>query len=278
VLIGVHDNLVPRDQRKRAVVALDEMVELIGQRLKISVEARILPSETQADLLQTAAALRDGRIHVVAMSVQEYNWLRAMVGDRVDILAVADPGVQNVMQYEQVIVRADRIRNLAQLRGKILAQYDQPMPSARIYLHRLQVKFGPEFLDRKTPMLPTPMKALDAVFSREADAAIVDLMVSRDYEQAYPGKMAKLNTIDRSPNYPVVPVVGNPQAIEKLGAGLWERLRVELTQVHTQPRADAFFEHWRARLFLAPSPDYRKKVDEAAREYPRHELSIGLPH
>lgn len=276
LVVGVHDNLVPKSQRKRAVVALQGMVDLLGERVGVSMTVQILPSGTARDLESTARALNSGAVHIVGMSVLEYNWLPKIEG-QLDVLSIADPGVRDVRQYEQVVVRADRIRELSQLRGGTLAAYEKPLPSALIYLDRLRRKWGPDFLSRELPPAATAADAMDAVFHGEADAVIVDLLDSRDYEQAYPGMAKKLNTIDRSDHYPVVPIIGNPREVDKLRKGLWGNVKVELAQIHTRRRAEAFFEHWRAKRFSAPDDNYLKQVAESAKVFPLRDLPIGLP-
>jgi ABC-type phosphate/phosphonate transport system substrate-binding protein len=277
LVVGVHDNLVPKGQGKRADIALGHLIDYIGQRIGVPTRLDILPSGTRRDLESTAKLLQAGRLHVVAMSVLEYNWLRQLSGKDVDILVVTDPGIREVQQCEQLVVREKRVDGIAGLRGATLAAYDQPLPSVSIYLSRLQNQWGSDFLQRRTRPLATPIEALDAVFSGKADAAIIDLMAMRDYKEAYPGREAKLEVIGRSPSYPVVPIVGNSQQVNKLRIGLWRSIQDVLNEIEHQPRAVAFREVWRVKRFILPNEKYRQSVEQSAKEFPFSELPIGLP-
>ena len=76
IVVCVHENLIPKIERKRATEALEVLIGLIEEQVNIPTRVEILYSDTRSDLKNTANRLRNGRIHTVAMSALEYNWLR----------------------------------------------------------------------------------------------------------------------------------------------------------------------------------------------------------
>src|SRR5262245_47170318 len=77
LVIGVHENLVPKEQLNRAPKTLEQLVKLIGDRVRVPAKVRIIPGGTRETLDHTAAALRAGQIQLVAVTGLEYGWLRS---------------------------------------------------------------------------------------------------------------------------------------------------------------------------------------------------------
>jgi ABC-type phosphate/phosphonate transport system substrate-binding protein len=273
LVVGVNNNLVPRQTGKQAKMGLEQLIDLVGEEVGIPTRVEVLPSERRRDLQGTAVALRNGRIHIVAMGALEYNWLR-MAGIPVEILVVANPGVSDVKYFEQLVVHADRFRHPTDLHNKKLATYEKPWPSVKIFQHRLREKWGANILNQEEPR-KSPGAALHAVLHDQADAIIVNQTYLRDYTDLFPNATAKLKAIDRDEFYPLVPVIGNPRTVEALRRGLWEELRDELTEVHKQPRASHFVKDWRVGHFSLPNDKYLKEVDQAAEHFPLSDLPMA---
>jgi ABC-type phosphate/phosphonate transport system substrate-binding protein len=272
LIVGIHDNLILQEQKSRAKRALEHLIQLIGDEVGVPMELEILTSGTQPDLLKTAAKLRSGQVHVAAMTGLEYGWLRDLAGRGLQPLVISNAGLRTG-ESEQLIVREGG-KQLQELRGAKLAVFAKPYPSAHIYLRQLQRARGSDFLSGRTAVLSNASKALQAVLSGGADAAIIDTYTLQGYQRVFPGQAARLRIVDRTKSYPMVPVVGFPQHMNRIRAGLWGEVQTELTRVHTNPRAAAFLEVWRVRGFNMPPGDYDRSAAQAAKDFPLNELQV----
>lgn len=273
LVIGIHENLILKEHRSRAKATLEQLIELIGQRVRVATELRIIPGGTRKALENTADALRRGDVHVVALTGLEYGWLRELAGRDNEALAVANTN-KNIIQYERVIVRANSDTNLAGLRGATLAMVDGPHPSMRVYLKQLQRRWGPSFLSTHTGPYSAAAKAVQAVLAGEADAAIVDLYTTQSYERAFPGQMKQLKIIAWSNPYPLAPVVGIPRVVNSIRPELWRDLRTEMTRIHAQPRAAAFMDVWRISRFNIPPDTYDGDAAQSAKDFSIVDLDL----
>lgn len=276
MVVGVAQNLIPKEQRGRAQNVLSQLVKLIGEEVKYPTKLVLIRSGTNESIVDTAAALHDGRLHLAVLNGLEYGWLREQTRGRVKCLVSSSQDIQ-VVQYEELIVRKDSGWKIHQLQGASLVLYKEPYPSLTIYLQQLEEARGRGFLNNRLEPVANGSRALQAVVAGKADATIVDLYTIQGYKKVFPGQFDRLQVLERSAAYPLAPVAGEEQQVNRLRPNLWRDLQQEMTEIHRNPRARAFLDVWRVRGFALPTAEYEAQAAKAAQQFPLSELPAVRP-
>lgn len=212
-----------------------------------------------------------GKLHLAVFNGLEYGWLKELTRGRVKTLVSSDQKVQ-VVQYEQLMVRNGFAQTIGQLRGKSLILYQDPYPSLTIYLNQLRTKSGPTLLDQRLPEVANGSLALEAVIRGDADATIVDLYTLQGYQHVRPGRVARLQVLSHSAAYPLAPVFGEEQVVNKLRPNLWRDVQKSMSEIHRNPDAKAFLDTWRVKRFKPPTDEFEEQAVKAAQDFPLSEL------
>lgn len=274
LVVGIYDDLIPQENISRAKKALSKLIELVGRQVNLPTELQIIPGGTQVAMTRAAQRMERGEIHLMAVTSLEFAWWLGLQHGRAEVLVLCDPGTQ-VNQYQELIVRRDgKFHRPVDLNGASLSIYPRMPPELLIYLKQLQAQDA-HVLAGPREVVPHGAAALHAVVDGKIDAAIVDVYTELRYANAYPGRMKKLEVIDRSPSYPLPVVAGNRTLIERLRPGLWKSLQSTLKRINQQPDATAFLEVWQQRGFIDSTPTYEERAVAAAIIYPFNALPIG---
>jgi hypothetical protein len=271
LVVGMAQNLIPKNKRRQAEKVLEKLVLLVGQEVNYPTKLRLIPGGTKQAIVGVGNDLRTGKLHLAVFNGLEYGWMKQLTGGRVRTLVSSDQNIEAV-QYEQLMIRNGFAQKVDELRGKSLVLYQDPYPSLTIYLKQLRSQSGATLLNQQLPAVPNGSLALEAVIQGAADATIVDLYTLQGYQNVRPGRVAQLQVLAHSPAYPIAPVFGDEQVVNKLRPNLWRDVQRSMTGIHRNPDAKAFLDTWRVRRFKLPTDEFEKQADKAAQDFPISEL------
>lgn len=203
IIFGIDPSLPPfATIQNDQVVGFDaDVAREVGRRLGVAVSFRVLGYDGLFDALRVGEA--DALISALPFDASR-------LGDVRYSLPYFDGGVV-------IVGRADYLA-MAALDGKTVAVEQGSLGDdlARVWVRRLKA------LDKHS--FPTASQALDAVYTGQADAALVDLITARQAVRAQPGLHYAVPTVQPEP-YLIVTRIGSRELLELINKALDEMAR-----------------------------------------------------
>src|SRR5262249_50862385 len=134
--------------------------------------------------------------------------------------------------------------------------------------------FDPQtfFADLDKP-LSDAKQALRAVKSGEADCGLRGHGALRPLAAAQPNLPRTPHALTESAPHPPPVIVGVPEQIDRLKAGLWRQLQTQMIKIHETAEGQQLILTLRFESLVKPGPDYLKQIEKAAAVFPSERLS-----
>jgi ABC-type phosphate/phosphonate transport system substrate-binding protein len=243
------------------------VVDLISREINYPINFEIAKGETAKELFEFGQAMDRGDFHLSIVWGLEYGWLRDRF-PRLKPMAVTRHQTDSLRS--QLMVHPDRdADDLAALKNSRLATYRRVPLMDRIYLATQVEKTGEtvESYFREIREFDTAKEAIWAVRDHQFDCVIVNTMLYNRHIANRP--MLKMRAVVLSEPFPQAVLIGRPDRVDALRAGLWRATQQSLERINESPEGRQGLEFWRQERFIVPAPaQFEPLVAERVAEYP----------
>jgi ABC-type phosphate/phosphonate transport system substrate-binding protein len=265
--VRIYSSLLAGVSDKHALAFTRPVVDLISRDLDYPLYFDIAKGETAEDLFRFGQQIEDGEVHVGIVWGLEYGWLQERF-PRFKPMAVTRHRTDSLRS--QLMVHPDNeVTDIAGLKGKQLATYRRIPLMDRMYLteliagsgHTLKTYFG------KITEYPTAKDAIIAVHNDKADCVMINTMVYHRHIANRP--KLKMKEVALSDPFPQAVLMGRPDRVDALRAGLWPALQECLERVDDTPEGRQGLDFWRQENFILPDEkEFGRLVRDRVSEYP----------
>lgn len=244
------------------------LVEMLAQPFRSLMHAQTgLRGQlyTIPDWQELSRQLHEDKLHLGVFHGVEFAWAREQYADLKPLCIAIN---QQRELYAYVVVRQDQNwKDFADLKGTTLAVPLRTREHCRLFLERLCRTSGQtpaQFFARCTRPL-TVETALDDVLRGKVQAALVDSVSLRCYEQVKPGCYARLRPLAKSERFPAAVIVYRQGT---LSAATLDRLKNGLLTAHQNERSRELMHLWKLTAFETLPAGYEQDLDNILKSYP----------
>jgi hypothetical protein len=265
--VRIYSSLMAGVSDHHALAFTRPVVDLISRELDYPLYFDIAKGETAEELFRFGQQIEDGKIHVGIVWGLEFGWLRARF-PRFKPMAVTRHQTDSLRS--QLMVHPERgVGDLAGLQGARLATYRRIPLMDRLYLVKLVEKSGdtPATYFGQITKYQTAKDAIRALHAGQADCVMINTMVYHRHIANRP--KLKMKGVVVSAPFPQAVLMGRPERVNALRAGLWRETQDCLQRVEDTPEGRQGLDFWRQERFILPDEDnFDQLVRERLSEYP----------
>lgn len=227
--------------------------------------------ELAKDPFQLGDMLSDGRCRLAVFHGYEFAWVKEKHPE-------LEPLVVTVYTTGRprgcVIVRQDNpATGLADLKAQGVTVPAGTRGHCLLYLAKQRLDL-PETTAAPKPPAGTPEEALNAVVSKAAPAALVDVAAMVGYEKLHPAGAKNLRVLCESELFPQNVVAYSPKTMSD---GLVAKLREAMVTAHTVPAGKPLMVIWGITKFDLAPREYGDQLTDITKAYPAPEHGSPKP-
>jgi len=227
------------------------------------------------DPIELGEALTKNKLQLGVFYGFEFAWARQKYPDLLPLVIIVN---QDRQLFAHVLVRQDsQVNHLADLRGRVLALPRASQEHCRLFLERrcrAESDAGQKFFSQVTA--PANIEeALDDVVDGGVQAALVDGVGLRCYQQRKPGRFTKLKEIHKSERFPTAVVAYHAGALNEAALRSFREGMIRANE-HVLGRQVSTM--WRITSFEKVPDDYEQTLVATVKAYPRlHPAELRAP-
>ena len=213
-----------------------------------------------------AQRLKSGDCQLGIFHGFELAWARQTMPELKPLL-IAVPKQKRSLCAHLVVAAEDSPKNVADLKGKVVALPHMSREHCRLFLERRCVPAGasPAKFFSRVSMPRDATDAIDDVISGTAGAAIIDDGDLETYRSKYPEYFAKVKVLLKSEAFPCAVIVYYPG---KLSQELLDRFREGMQSAKDSRQGRQMMQLCRISSFEDVPDDFEKMLADIAKAYP----------